>query len=121
MLLTIEKLKERVNQFIYRPGWTMEVYEGAFEGPMLHVRTVEDDTTKPGEKLEIDVFSPIPPMLSIEQFDLFIHWRLKRIEIHESMEFLRLKSNGRAVFYPHLSDRNTYNIDDFKEYRKEYY
>jgi hypothetical protein len=112
-------MQDRINEFIYKEGWTMEVYEGAFEGPHLRIRGVEPDSTKPGENLPLDIHSRIPPMLSLDQFDLFLQNRLIVIETHECREFLRLRKNGKAIFYPHISDRDEYAIEDFREYRGE--
>jgi hypothetical protein len=123
MLLTIEELKERVNQFIYRPGWTMEVVEAAFEGPKFHVFALEPDTTKEGETLPLDIWSNIPPMLSLDQFDAWVSWRMQIIESHESREWLRLKTTGKALFYPHIdrADQGRFDLPEFKKYREEYY
>ncbi len=120
-LLTVQQMQERVKRYSYRKGWTIEVREGAFEGAILHIHSIEEDSTKDTEKIELDIYSPIPPQISMESFDLFVQWRLIRIECHESREFLRLKKNGKSVFYPHVrdSDRDLYDLETFKEYRDE--
>jgi hypothetical protein len=41
----------------------------------------------------------LPPMPSVEYLDVWLQWRLNRIEIHEAREHLR--RDGKPVFDPH--------------------
>jgi hypothetical protein len=121
--LTVAQMQKRISELTYRPGWKMEVVEAAFEGVKFHVFALEPDTTKEGESIPLDIWSNIPPMLSLDHFDAWLSWRLRIIEDHESREWLRVKSTGKALFYPHIpgSDKGRYDIDEFKRYREEYY
>ena len=112
-------MQQRANELIYKEGWKIEVREGAFEGAHLIITVVVPDSTRPGETMELDVHSSIPPQVSLDSFDLYLQWRINRIETHEAREFLRLKKNGKALLFPHISDKDLYEIEAFKEYRGE--
>lgn len=115
MLLTVKEMQDRAAHYSYRKGWTINVREGCFEGPHLEIIALLEDSIDLGKMTEFQVHSPIPPQLSIEQFDLFILWRLARIESHECREWF--KCDGKALFYPHVEDADT---DDYSVLRKFY-
>ena len=98
-MLTTHDLQQALKNITYRDGWKMRVYEGVFEGAHLEIIALLEDSVELGKTTEFKVYSAIPPMLTIEQFHLFLSWRLRRIEIHESMEWLKL--NGKAIYDPH--------------------
>lgn len=99
MILTLNQLQERLSQMSYRPGWEMNIYEGVFEGLQFELKAEMEDNFNPGKPFDFHCVSPLPPFLSIQQFDLWVAWRLKRIEIHECLE--SLKVNGKPIFDPH--------------------
>lgn len=106
MFLTIQQMQDRIKQLKYK-DCKFEIYEGAFEGPHLKIVTIEDDSTKPGEKVELQIHSWIPPYETIQGFDMFVLKRLIRIATHEAMEFFQ-DETGKPVVDPHrsLADRD---------------
>lgn len=90
----------------------MEVYEGFKEGAHFVARGEVPDNFKPGKKVTLEIHSAIPPQVSMESFELWISWRLTRQEIHESMEKLKIRGTGEALYDPHRegADKDEYII-----------
>lgn len=84
----------------YKPGWTLTVYEGEFEGQHLRIRADVENSYHPGETVPLDIHTPIPPMPSLTYFDRWLLARLIRIETHEAMEWYR-DADGRPIYNPH--------------------
>jgi hypothetical protein len=105
MLLTLNQLQARLSQLTYRPGWNMRIYEGATEGLIFELTATIPDNFEKDKDFKFEVRSPLPPMVSIQSFDLWISWRLRRIEIHESLE--NLKCNGEPLINPHRPNADT--------------
>lgn len=99
MILTLKQMQERLAQMTYREGWKMEIYQGHTEGAHFHLHAKVEDSVNKGETVDLDIHSVIPAQVSFQSFDLWISERLRRIEIHESMEWLQV--DGKAVFDPH--------------------
>lgn len=98
-MLSTELLRTHLARITYKPGWSLELREGRWEGQHLVITTVVEDAFKPGEKVTLDVHSPIPHMHSFDQFDEWLMWRLWRIESHEMREWF--KRDGKVVSSPH--------------------
>lgn len=99
MLLTYEQMSEHLKTVTYLPGWEMSLYVGATEGIHCLIKASINDNFNPGQKFSFEVYSPVPPQVSIESFNLWLNWRLMRIAIHESCEQLQI--NGEAIVNPH--------------------
>lgn len=110
-LLTVHEMQKVISNLEY-DGFEMAVYEGFKEGPHFCAKGEVPDNFKPGKKVTLEIHSPIPPQVSIESFELWISWRMTRQEIHESMEKLKIKGTGEALFNPHRinGDRDEYTI-----------
>jgi hypothetical protein len=50
--------------------------------------------------VEVRIRSLIPPMASRWEFERWLAWRLRLVEIHESREWFR--RDGKPVFDPHV-------------------
>lgn len=98
-MLTTTELAAHLKRLTYKPGWAIRVYDGAWEGQHLVITTVVEDSYNPGQTVTLDVHSMLPPMPDAGYLDVWLQWRLARIETHESREFLR--RDGRPVFDPH--------------------
>lgn len=98
-MLTTTELAAHLQHLTYRPGWTIHIYDGAHEGQHLVITTQVEDTTKPGTTTTLDIHSMLPPMRDTEQFETWLLWRLKRIEVHECREWF--KRDGTPVSDPH--------------------
>jgi hypothetical protein len=107
-LLTLKQMQERLSEMTYRPGWVMEMYQGHSEGTHFKIYAKVEDSVRKGEVVDLEIHSVVPPQVSIESFDLWVADRLKRIEIHESMEWLQV--DGKPVLCPHrpMADRDMY-------------
>lgn len=101
-VLTVADLAAHLHGITYRTGWTLSVYEGRFEGPHLRIHATVENSYSPGDPVELDVHTFIPPMVDAAQFDAFLAWRLGRVEIHECREWL--KRDGLPLFDPHAPD-----------------
>lgn len=116
-MLTIQQMQERLNRMTYKEGWTIKLYQGAFEGAHLQITAELDDSVELGKKTVFDVHDMMPPMLSIEQFDLYIIDRLMRIETHEAREWLKL--DGKSLFYPHCDFADRDDIQYYQAYQNK--
>lgn len=99
-MLTIDQIKEHLRLITYRPGWTIEAYQGSWEG--IHIRIVApkvEDSYNPGEFVDLGITSHLPPMQNFHQLETWLAWRLNRIETHEMREWL--KFGGVPIFNPH--------------------
>lgn len=99
MALTTAEIAAHLERLTYRRGWTMRVYDGAWEGQHIVITTDVEDTYNPGQTTTLDVHSMLPPMLSTADLERWLAWRLARIEIHEAREWFR--RDGAPVFDPH--------------------
>lgn len=99
-LLTLQEMQDRLDELEYK-DWRLSIYDGAFEGYKLEVKATVDDSTNPGNPINLHVVSPITGFFSLEQFDYHIAKRLCIIETHECLENLKEKFTGRPLFNPH--------------------
>jgi hypothetical protein len=103
-MLTIQVMQDRLAQMTYRPGWEMRIYEGYSMGARFELKAMVEDSVNKGRKVPLHILSPVPTnaRLSIQSFDVWLHWRLKEVEVHESMEWLQV--GGKPLFDPHKKD-----------------
>lgn len=111
--LTIQQMQDELDKITYRKGWKFSVRQGAFEGAILEVVAWLDDSVNVGKKMKFHPPIPIPPCRSIEDFHLWLIYRLIRIESHEAREFFKV--DGVPVFYPHMEGADQ---DILQEYFK---
>lgn len=85
----------------WRPGWTLTVHEDTWEG--LYVRFIGpvQNAYDCRNHITIGFNAWLPPMLTTEQLDYWVQWRLNRQESHEGREFYMSRSEDRPVFDPH--------------------
>jgi hypothetical protein len=98
-VLSTRELQDQVGEYAYRPGWRLIVREDEFEGAALWILADLDNSYRPGETVEVRIRSLIPPMVSRWEFERWLAWRLRLVEIHESREWFR--RDGKPVFDPH--------------------
>lgn len=98
--LTIREMQDEMAKITYRKGWTFYVTQGAFEGAHLEIFAWLDDSVNLGKKMLFNPQIPIPPYRDIEDFRLWLIYRLIRIESHEAREFFKV--DGVPIFYPHM-------------------
>lgn len=97
--LSIQEIREHIGRLSYRPGWTIEVYQGAYELAHLVIQAELENSYRPGEKVLLDIHSALPPLCSTDELERWLLWRLTRIEIHECHEWF--KRDGKPVADPH--------------------
>ena len=94
MSLSAAELAELVAQVTYRPGWEITYHQSAPEWPadehMLRIVATVADSTDPERETTLSVWSPLPPFQSAQDLYEWIAWRLRRIEVHESREWMRV-------------------------------
>jgi hypothetical protein len=100
MFLSVAEMQNRVSELEFRE-WAFEIYEGAFEGPHLKILALEEDSTRPGAKVKLEIHIPVAPYETISGFDMWLLKRLIRITTHETMEFFKDKATGLPVIDPH--------------------
>lgn len=99
-LLNEDDLNNLLFDVTYRPGWNLKVhtpdpYQGLFLSVIAEVANAYD----PSSTTELRIHSPVPPMHTPAEFYRWLLWRLKQIEIHESMEWFQIK--GKPYCDPH--------------------
>lgn len=97
--LSVFALRTELERFTYRPGWVLTIEEDPFEGPFLFVECVVPNGYRPDEPLRLGVRSNIPPIPDAQYFGVWLSWRMRQMEIHESMEYLH--RDGKPWRDPH--------------------
>jgi hypothetical protein len=97
--LTTRQIHDHLAGITYRPGWSWTLCEDPWEGPYIRFVWEGVPDSSGGGTIDIGFDTWLPPMLSTEQLDHFMQWRLARCEINESREFLQ--RGGRPLFDPH--------------------
>jgi hypothetical protein len=85
----------------WRPGWTLTVCEDPWEGLFVRFVGPVQDSYDPENTIDIGFPAWLPPMLTTEQLDYWVQWRLNRQESHEGREFYMSRCANRPVFDPH--------------------
>lgn len=98
-MLTTGEIRAHLERLTYKPGWTLDVYDGRWEGQHVVIRTEVPDTYSADQSVTLDVHSMLPPMRDTTALEEWIAWRLQRLEIHEMREFF--KRDGHPIFDPH--------------------
>ena len=99
MNLTTPQLEQILARVQYKPGWSIQVYDGRHEGQHCAITTCVSDAYDSSQSVTLDVHSMLPPMRDEEAFMEWLLWRIARIEVHEAREFLHL--DGRPYSDPH--------------------
>jgi hypothetical protein len=98
-MLTTPQVQAVLDRVTYKDGWSLEVYDGRFEGQHVVITTVVADAYDQTKTVTLDVHSSLPPMRDEQAVLEWLAWRLGRLEIHEMLEFLRL--DGSCWVDPH--------------------
>lgn len=117
-----ERCAETVNSLAYRPGWTIvaqvvpEEFRDSVGGDVIVMFDV--DTVDTNRECARDGYSTpkhleVPSVISSEIFDSpnevygMILAQIMDLEMHETREFLRVKSDDYAApFHPHRAEGN---------------
>jgi hypothetical protein len=99
--VTPEQVQAHLDELDYKPGWTFHAYAGRWEGMHVAIGARMPDSYHPGQMIDLQVECFLSPNdhASPEALDTWLLYRLARIEVHETREFLR--RDGRPVDDPH--------------------
>jgi hypothetical protein len=100
-MLSTEQVNAELARLTYKPSFTFRAYDDAWEGQKVRIVCTVPDSTNPGETVDLGVDSFLPPMDDEWDVRRWLAWRLQRIEIHESLEFLKL--DGAPIWDPHAA------------------
>lgn len=98
-MLTTAEIQAVLGDITYRPGWTFTLQEGQPEGPHLFIVGPVVNSYQPHDTIDLGIRSPLPPFRTVDDLLLWLAWRLRRIEDHESREWFRYR--GEVVDDPH--------------------
>lgn len=99
-MLTSNEIEQILAEIEYKPGWKMALrHFDHLQGPTLCIFALVENSYQPKERIELRIYSQIPPMSDQSSFEQWLSWRLSQIEVHESMEWLR--KGGKPLFDPH--------------------
>lgn len=103
-MLSTAELAALVERVSYKPGWRLVVREpDPVQGAYLSVHAELENSYRPGETVPLHIHSPIPSLAKADDA-AFLTWladRLKMIETHELLEWLKL--DGEPWIDPHAS------------------
>lgn len=102
-MLTVDQMREHLADVKYTNA-RFEIHHTTWEGPYIRILYALDDNFNPGEKITLGINSFLPPFRETKDFDLWLQWRMWRIEGHEARE--RFVVEGRTPFNPHAEDAN---------------
>jgi hypothetical protein len=99
VVLSTAEINEHLAGITYKPGWKFSAYEDRYEGQHIFILAALPNAYRADETMDIGVRTAVPPLLTTEQLDEWLIWRLIRIESHEAREFLQ--RDGKPIFDPH--------------------
>ena len=99
MWLPTAALAEHTQRLTYKPGFTLEVRDGRWEGQHFVINGPVPNAYRPDEQTNLDIHSPLPPMRTLSDYERWIGWRLGRVEHHEMREWF--KRDGKPIWDPH--------------------
>lgn len=97
-----EEIRRELERFTYKPGWTFQVGDHPREGQLLRIEGKMPDSYNEDEMIDLGISSWIPPLPAPVDFWSWLHWRIKRIELHELAEFFKV--DGKVLDDPHSDD-----------------
>jgi hypothetical protein len=98
-MLSTEQVNAELARLTYRPHWSFRAYEDQWEGQKVRIVAEVPDSCDPAGTVTLGIDSFLPPMSDEWDVRRWLAWRLQRIEIHESLEFLKL--DGAPIWDPH--------------------
>lgn len=101
MFLSEPEIRVHLSTLTYRPGWSWTLERDVWEGLFVRFIGLVEDSYNANKKIALGINSWLPPMMSTEQLDAWMAWRLWRIEGHEAREFLC--RDNQPIFDPHAS------------------
>jgi hypothetical protein len=99
-MLSVDEMRNLLDQVEYKDGWRFSIYEHPFEGPFLRIEFDVRDSYNSGESVTLGINSFVPPCRQQYQFLDWLLYRIIRIEVHEAREFFKI--NGVPYEDPHV-------------------
>ena len=99
-VLTVTEIQEHLVRVTYKPGWTFECYEDVvYNAPSVRICALVPDVNNPEETVTVVQKSICPYLVTVEEFDRWMIFRLEEMERRELREFYRV--DGAPVDDPH--------------------
>jgi hypothetical protein len=104
--MTLAQIQASLADVTLQPGWSVFAWQHDHEGVWVTIRARVEDAYRPGEgeRIDLGINSPLPPIPDVAYLDAWLEWRLGIIARHESREWFR--RGGRPVFDPHADGVN---------------
>lgn len=98
-MLSTADINAELERLTYKPGFTFRAYEDPWEGQKIRIVGTVPDSYNPEQTVDLGIDSFLPPCQDAWDLRRWLAYRLKRIEIHEMLEFLKL--DGAPIWDPH--------------------
>jgi hypothetical protein len=98
-VLSHHAIEAIVSRVTYKPGWELVVRDLPVQGTYLSVYADLENSYAPGTTVPLRIHSPIPPMADADALLTWLAWRLRMIEVHELLEWLKI--DGKPWIDPH--------------------
>lgn len=102
-MLNTAELRAVLETVDYKAGWLFELRDiDPYQGPYLSIYLRAANSYDPaGGDVLLKIHSPVPPCGDGATFLHWLLWRIKVVEVHETLEWFRV--GGRAWIDPHAS------------------
>lgn len=97
-MMSLPEIQAILDRVTYKRGWRFHVAHHPREGLLVRIEAAVTDSAT-GKSLTLGVNSWLPPVDDEAQLVSWLQWRIRRIELHEAAEFLRL--DCRVLDDPH--------------------
>jgi hypothetical protein len=98
-MLSTEQINAELERLSYKPGWQFRAYDDQWEGQKVRIVGTVPDSYNPDATVDLGIDSFLPPLCDEWDLRRWLAYRLKRIETHEMLEFLKL--DGSPIWNPH--------------------
>lgn len=101
-MLSHHAIASIIQRVSYKPGWVLRAWEpDPIQGSYLSVTVELENSYRPGSTVPLYIHSPIPPMADQTALLTWLAWRLRVVETHELLEWLKV--DDRPWIDPHAS------------------
>lgn len=89
-MLSHHAIEAIVARVTYKPGWSLVIRDLPVQGTYLSVYAELENSYQPGTTVPLRIHSPVPPVADADAFLTWLAWRLRMIEVHELLEWLKI-------------------------------
>jgi hypothetical protein len=98
-MLSTDAINAELDRLSYKKGWKFKAYDDPWEGQKIRIEATVPDAYDPDRTVDLGIDSFLPPMCDEWDLRRWLAYRLKRIETHEMLEWLKL--DGAPLWDPH--------------------